>query len=446
MITQKYGELEVGFTSRFTKVSSVSNDQRAHLYNVWRPEAPEGWFIFGHIAVKDTEDPNGRRGAVIARDLTGGSILKPVQDVETICEYSLPGTPYAFGFYRPVAPAGFAALGDLALNKPNLDGLSKVAVVNKAYNGWSYARPAETGESVYTGTMAFFGRIGLWTIAAPLLPGDDVEERLLLPTGTFTAVTHTDKPAPTPSTYMLDLPAVVEKDGNPRTPELTSYDPPLPQQVITDRVLTLPYFMVNDTEREEAWKVEHSPFYRLQRKRHFELVAHEDFRGAGDGSISREVQEGVSEDKEETFSETTGVTVSESVGVEVSAGAFGMGASTSVESTVSQSVETGYSRRYNVGTMHSVTMKVTYNVPKDHAGALWTEAHELVPIRGNDTLVTKYNLMFKTNNYVGRCYPPVENNPIDTEPAGTSALDSGEEFDLSLMPAELAERIRQLKQ
>ncbi|MBB5120838.1 hypothetical protein AF335_05585 [Streptomyces eurocidicus] len=128
------------------------------------------------------------------------------------------------------------------------------------------------------------------------------------------------------------------------------------------------------------------------------------------------VTQGVSRESSEEFSETTGVTVGVSVGVEASAKPFGMGASTTVETSVSASIELGYTRRYGVSTFESRDVGVEYNVPADHAGALWSEHHELVPIRRDNTLVTNADLGLHSGNYVGRTHPPTPGNVVKVTP------------------------------
>ncbi|GAA0975828.1 hypothetical protein GCM10009551_009910 [Nocardiopsis tropica] len=451
MITQQYGDLEIAFTTSFTKVFNKVEDNSWPA--VWRPNVPQGWFCFGEMATHSFEDPNGKRGAVIARDLTGGQILKPVTQLETIRSASF-GSMKLYDMVRPVAPSGYAAMGDFFTNLSSMfypdvpaPDLSRIAVVSKSYQGRSYVRASEIASRIHSQDANFSsGAVGMWEIGAPLLPGDDQGERLLLPVGTFTVVGHADKPSPTASTYTLDLPAVVDKLDVPGTPQLTSYAPPPQEQVLIDRTVTIPYFMVKDAGRDEAWKVANSPFYKLQRKRHFELVKHVDYQGAGSGKISEAVSEGVTEEKEETFTETTGITVSETVGVEASAGIFGIGASASASTTTSQSIETGYSSRYNVATMRERTVTVEYEVPANHAGALWTDEHELIPIRGDGSVVVTTGLAFPTNNYVGRAYPPLSSNPVTVIDSSAAGAQSLEEADPNLFPGLTSEALEAARQ
>ncbi len=164
------------------------------------------------------------------------------------------------------------------------------------------------------------------------------------------------------------------------------------------------------------------------RKRYYQLVRHVDYRGSGSGSIAEEIEEGVSTESSEEFSVTTGITVGVTVGVEASAKPFGVGASTTVETSVSTSLELGYSRRYSVQTFRSRKVAVTYDVPANHAGALWSDTHELLPIRGDGTLVTRNSLTLHSGSYTGRTYPHTADTPPTVTPVATRAqIEAAEE-------------------
>lgn len=154
------------------------------------------------------------------------------------------------------------------------------------------------------------------------------------------------------------------------------------------------------------------PFYKIQRKRQYDLVRHVDFRGSGGGTILEEIQQGVSQEMGQEFSQNVGISVSVTAGVEASAKPFGMGASAYAEATMSASLELGYTSRYSVSTFENKTVSVSYDVPPDHAGALWTDTHLLVPVRGDGTLVTNANLKLNSGSYVGRTFPHLDGTKL----------------------------------
>ncbi|MFJ2006693.1 hypothetical protein [Streptomyces chartreusis] len=128
-------------------------------------------------------------------------------------------------------------------------------------------------------------------------------------------------------TWVLDLRAVVDKAGYDPDLTLTSCNPPPARSIVTDRTVTVPYQMVEDQGRTEAWKVADSPFCKIRRKRQYDLVRRVDFRGSGGGTVLEEFQLGVSQERGQEFSQDVGICVGVIVGVEVSAEPFGLGAS-----------------------------------------------------------------------------------------------------------------------
>lgn len=428
MITQLYGDLELGFTTSYTQ---LLDDPTSGSPEVWRPQSPEGWFSFGDIIATDA-DPQGKLGALIVRDASPGkNLLAAPVDYELIWQYKSPFSGAAtFGFWRPVPPPGYAALGDLFVEGAEKPPTSLVTCVSKDHGGRSYVRQAEIGDALMgiNGSSLFppptgHGPVKVWSIDPPLYPADDTNERIFVPTGRFTTAPFTDKPAPTLSTNLLDLPAAIAKEDMGPDPTMNSFDPPPATIVTTDRAVTVPYFMVTDTARDEAWKITHSPFYKVLRKRTYELVLHLDNSGGqGMGRLTDSVTTGVSQEQSEEFTQTTGMEVSESVGVEVSAGAFGMGASASASSTVSQSIETGYARRYSVTTMRHNTKDVQIEVPAGTAGCLWCDHHELLPVRADGSLVTATSLSFNVNSYVSGSYPPGTEVSYTAADAGPASL------------------------
>ncbi|WP_189080822.1 hypothetical protein [Mangrovihabitans endophyticus] len=412
MITQRYGDLEIGYTKMEVKQNGIG-----------RPELTGDWHFLGDVTVHDVPASGG--GLLVRDRSVGRDLLRPPVSFQKVGEfkgsfkYKILGnaawTVYFRHFvWRPIPPAGYVALGDVTTSAANLyDGDLEpgnpsvsmgVACVKKEHAGRAYVRRAELGLSP---TIRIGGGKAWWPITPPLYPFDDTEEHMFLPAGTFSCgpdVQH----SPTDVTWVLDLPAVVEKTDY--APELTleSYNPPPAQAIVTDRAVTVPYVMVNDSNRTEEWKVDNSPFYKILRKRQYDLLRHVDFRGGGGGEIEEAITVGVTKERSDEFAVTTGITVGVSTGVEVSAKPLGMGASASVETSVSASLELGYARRYGVSEFDDHTLTVTYEVPADHAGALWTDTHQLVPVRGDGTLVTNENLKLNagsSSSYVGRLYP-----------------------------------------
>ncbi|MEV7356414.1 hypothetical protein [Kitasatospora sp. NPDC091276] len=270
------------------------------------------------------------------------------------------------------------------------------------HNGWRYARRGEVGEHLFehAGTR-------LWSVVTPPYPDGDRDERLFLPVGGFTAVRVAGRPDPTPTTWILDLPAVVQHASGPGIPILTSPARPPAQVGVVDRIVTVPYVLVDDPSRTTAWRIQNSPFYRLRRRRIFDLVLFRDnTRGTVAQPESQTITTGVTQEAGWSFSVATGITVGASVGVEASAKPFGMGASVTTTASVSASIELGYETRRNVSTMASDSRERGLIIPPHSTGCLWMEHHELTPVRANgETLSTQSTLGFRTEYYVTGEFP-----------------------------------------
>ncbi|MEU3096676.1 hypothetical protein ABZ690_18240 [Streptomyces sp. NPDC006967] len=408
MITQLYGDLEIGYTTPWNGSLHAGTASRT---GAWRTLGS----VFGGGFVSSWQDAYG---ALVVRDRSAGQdLLKPPVDFQHVGRF--PGlSVLKIEVWRPVPPAGYVALGDVAnlsvsgkgLEKPDAAALG-IMCVKQEHNGRPHVRRAELGRLPL---QTNGNGKGLWAITPPLYPFDDTEEHLFVPAGTFSCGPDTPH-GPTAVTRVLDLPAVVDKADYAPELRLVSYNAPPAQAIVTDRALTVPYFMVRDDARSEAWKVANSPFYKIQRKRQYDLIRHVDFRSAGGGQIAETVEEGVSRERAQEFALTTGITVGVTAGVEASAKPFGMGASVSVETSVSASVELGYTTRYGVSTFETKSVSVTFDVPAGHAGALWTDTHQLVPIRRDGTLVTNASLRLNagdSGSYVGRTFPETARSKV----------------------------------
>lgn len=412
MITQRYGDLEIAYTTEW----NVSP-----YFHTGVPVRKGEWKILGSVFAHTSPSTwAGNVGGLLVRDRSSGQdLLRPPMDFQRVGRFA-GDAPWSglirAVIWRPVPPVGYVSLGDVvtmraagegAAVKPDASALGLMCV-KKEHAGRAYVRRGELGRLPL---QANGSGEALWAVTNPLLPVDDTEEHLLLPTSAFSFGPDTQH-APTAVTWVLDLPAVVDKADYDPDLTLTSYNPPPPRSIVTDRTVTVPYHMVKDDGRTEAWKVANSPFYKIERKRQYDLVRHVDFRGSGGGAISEAIQQGVSEEQGQEFSQNVGISVSATVGVEASAKPFGMGASAYAEATVSASLELGFASRYSVSAFENKTVSVSYDVPSDHAGALWTDTHLLVPLRADGTLVTSQNLKLNSGNYRGRTFPHADGTRI----------------------------------
>ncbi|MBN3928676.1 hypothetical protein IQ279_03280 [Streptomyces verrucosisporus] len=420
--TQRYGDLELSFQPTYQGVPvgallsyfQSSDDVPPELISTGQKLGPDGM--------------QGAAGVLMLKDCSADQSLlrKPVRWIKVA---QLPDFgPNSWGVWRPIPPEGYVALGDIVhlWDWPSdqiVGSAGMVACVKRGVHtdGRTYVRQGECGNLIYESS----GGTRLWSVVAPPYPDGDLDEHLYLPVGNFTGVKTSGKPAPTESTWILDLPAVIEKHDGPKIPELTSHARPPAQTVITDRTVTVPYYMVRDDSRDEKWKVENSPFYKLRRKRHFELILFRDNQnGSQPQNESQAVTTGVTQESSSAFCESTGVTVGMEIGVSAGGKPFGIGVETTVTASMSTTVEMGYERRNSVSSMRQETKTRGLTIPPYSSACLWMEHHTLLPVRANgDTLGDQAALGFTTDYYVTGQYPnDADVQTWEEDDAGTRTL------------------------
>ncbi|MFH8810065.1 hypothetical protein ACH4GZ_22920 [Streptomyces hygroscopicus] len=303
--------------------------------------------------------------------------------------------------WRPIPPAGYVALGDVWMaggtTAPPRNAV--YCVKQGAVDGHTYVRRAELRELVWKdqGTGGSVGDIAVWRPDVPPIT-EDTSERLLLAPNTVTTVPHYGAPAPTPTSWILDVPAAVEKRPEPPVPALTSHQEPVAPQPVTDRIVRVPFTGVEDPGRTLEWKIENSPFYRLHRRVGYSrAIFTNNQHGTQPAPAREEVTTGISREESEAFSQKTSITVSASVGVAYKA--------LSASAGVSVTRETGYERRTAVTEFTQKATEQGMVTPPRASGILWVKSHELLLHRADDTLVAN-GLPFRFPSYAIATYPP----------------------------------------
>jgi hypothetical protein len=114
MITQRYGAIEIAYTTSF---QLLWNDQRSGADEdgaFWLPKAQGDFRPIGPIVVRNYDDINGRRGGLLVRG-DSGAVASPT-DYQLIWADKGSGARRDGAVWRPVPPAGYVALGDLFWN------------------------------------------------------------------------------------------------------------------------------------------------------------------------------------------------------------------------------------------------------------------------------------------------------------------------------------------
>ncbi len=325
----------------------------------WSPQLAHGFYAVGHVDRADHNDPSGNESMLVVKPLVDDAVAVPT-DFTYIWDDSGSGGDMDGSFWKPVCPTNYVALGSVAAAnshaKPPLD---VIRCVRR-----DLAEPAAVGDPLWSdGGSGADNDFGSWSIAVP--PGSGSEGTVPLVSGSFVGAGGYSKPTSDAAANMLRLvvPIVRQIDESKAYPRLTSILPPddtTPLQ--TGRAVLIPFMAVTDDVRDLDYKVQKSPFYRLDRDVYYRLLVHQYNETDVAQSIQHDVTSGVSKEQTDEFSLTTGISISVSGGVNFIADA---------ETSVTVSIELGYSTSTTVGefTQSSVTKNVT--IPAHSAAALW---------------------------------------------------------------------------
>ncbi|MEV4438935.1 Vps62-related protein [Streptomyces sp. NPDC049577] len=329
-----------------------------------------------------------------------GVVANPV-DYQRLWYDSNTGAALYGSVWRPIPPAGYVALGDVWAadwnRKPPLNAIW--CVKQGALGGHTYVRRAELRQQVWKdqGTGGNAGDVAIWRVDVPPVV-EDSTERLLIPPNTVTTVNNYSTPAPTATSWILDVPAGVEKQPNPSPPPLTSYDRPTSPVVVTDRIVRVPFTGVRDDHRDLEWKVANSPFYRLHRRVAYNVAIFRDNRH-GNSTVPDEesVTTGLSASASEFYFEKTTIVVSASAGISFK------GLSAEVNSSVTR--EVGYERRTSVASLELKTTTHGLVTKPRSSGVLWVATHQLAPYRADGSPVTDDLPTYQFPHYASANFP-----------------------------------------
>ncbi|MGK5638055.1 Vps62-related protein [Streptomyces sp. URMC 126] len=430
---ETFGDIDVRYSiDRVLIWSSVADKQqglRPHI-NVWLPVGglavsafrPLGTYAFTTSdideLVRDQRSQTGRPMPLLRNRRNGeGPLARPVR-YERVWRDKGSGAKLDGSAWRPIPPTGYVALGDMWWEGwDTAPPLNAVWCVKKEYAGRLYARGARVLPPLWNdrgfGSDADVAVCGL---DAPPTSVTDTKERLFLPAQYTTTVNHYGVADPTPSSWILELPADVDKRPFPRPPRLTSFDKPEEPTPVTDRIVRVPCTAVNDTERSEEWKVRNSPFYTIHRQVGWEVAVHADNRnGENPTDAGSNVKTGFSKEEGKTFTEKTTIEINVSAGISYKA--------LSVGASVNITREIGYERRVNVAEFEEASIPKWIRVSQRASGVMWVPKHHLEVYRADGTLVGDETLSFRVNNsYVVDAYPPGA-SAIEIDPPDTVAAD-----------------------
>ncbi|MEU9335596.1 Vps62-related protein [Streptomyces sp. NPDC048290] len=408
-----YGELRIAFTDQFS-LDYQDDGSGASMYGrFWHPVLPQwaqdegGWCWLGGMSwpVSDySGDPNGYRVGLIAKDHGNTGVLKPPTSWNRMWYDEHTGASMYGSAYRPVAPDGYVALGDIFTG--NYDDWFAPDSSKPPWNSFACVRADYTHQGSYGPKLWDTDGAGsrpadesFWSVTANLdgqTFSQAADHALFSITGFISTGGTSDSPpsSPAPTVLMVPVPQIKVSDPPP-PPSLTSFDvPPDNTTPVNDYSVVVPFGAIKDTELTVDQHVAGNAFYTLKHYTDYTLVKFINNQTGADPSTPQEVSVtvGVSDSQSQTYSASYGVTVGYQVGVDVSIEAssdgsagFSAGGQFSMSSTVSKQL--GYSTTTEVDVMVSGTITDTLSAPAQSNAALWAVKSTIAPCRPDGTCI-----------------------------------------------------------
>jgi Vacuolar protein sorting-associated protein 62 len=273
----QFGDLVLRFTSSF-EFRYNDRGSGANLDgSFWHPKPPTGFHALGSIGMSSYNDPNGKVAALCVKasePLMPGlqkPALKPPTDYEFIWNDKGSGATHDGSCWRPLAPEGYVALGDVfaqGYNKPPLNDVMCVAR-ELAFDG-------EVGVLIWNDKGSGANRdLSTYQINPSRAYRESSEG--LFAVNSFVGVQNYSKPPTSPVANTLRLPVPVVESGEAPLPQLTSKTkPPAHTLPVVDRVVTVPFTAVIDGDKTIEWILQNSPFYTVQRSVYYDLLIFDD--------------------------------------------------------------------------------------------------------------------------------------------------------------------------
>ena len=268
--------LLINFTSEFLRMWDTDGS-RAKPAAFWRPTpAPDllpGYFPLGDVVAPGLGNINGNKVVAVvcesptpSVDAGKGKALRSPDDFELIWRDSGSGSKKDGAVWRPIAPAGYVALGSVCSNgheKPSLNSIRCVRADLVIASSASDPLWNDKGSGARQSISA-------WGALPPAAASGEI----YLAPGTFVGFNGYSKPADLQvHSLRLQIPLII--NPRPVAPLLCGITPTaldLPQQPTF--MASLPWFTVKDPLLAPLEQLHTSPFYTLQRTDKYVLVGH----------------------------------------------------------------------------------------------------------------------------------------------------------------------------
>jgi Insecticidal Crystal Toxin, P42/Vacuolar protein sorting-associated protein 62 len=356
----QFGDLIIAFTSSFQFRYNDKGTGSHKDGGFWQPIPPKGFYALGGVGVNNYSDINGNNWAICVKAADNPSKPDPIAFP---VDYSLIWADHGSGGQLDGSCwRPIAREGYVSLGDVFVAGYNKPSLQDVVCVRKDYTTIGACGSEIWNdqGSGAHTD-IDVFAINSP--QSVSIESQF----GYFTANTYmaNDKYAPITGSCLM-LPLVSESASVPQ-PKLNSFKVPEPEPIITDRRLCVPFTAIKDDDRSLQWKIENSPFYYIERKTQYQLALFDYNQQSSIQTIAKTITEGTTTEQTKSFNQKTGINVSVESGIE----AIGLSVS------ASYSYEMGWETTSSFQQFQESAVTLTLAIPAKTAAAAWVLNYSL---------------------------------------------------------------------
>lgn len=393
--SQQFGPVVLQFTSSYDLRWNDKGSGGSYDGAFWHPIAPQGFHALGSVGTNNYNNINGQMASMCIKEFESGNgaLAKPTK-YDLIWKDKGSGAHRNGSCWRPVPPSGYVALGDVFSNNHNAPSLDDVMCVRQ-----DLVHTAQLGGRIWndrhTGSDHDFGAWQL-DVSDHYI---DSQEALFAP-NTFVGVASHTPPSTDLVMNCLKLTLPVHTIEDPTAPELDGKTRPSTRTAPkVDHIVIMPFTAIEDPAKSLKWKLEHSPFYSVERSVFYSLVLFDNNQTSTSQTQSDTITTGISKSQTNTFSKTTGISITAESGVSF------LGSGGKVSATIS--VELGWSSSTQVSQFQEHSVQRQLNTPAHKAAAQWAASYSMQLKRQDGTSVSA-PLEFETNSFTESEFPREE--------------------------------------
>lgn len=320
-------------------------------HSKWRPIPPAGFFALGSMAMLDTFPPVGI-AVMVVKAKPGTNAIAFTDSFQTS---PWPGN----GSCIPIPPPGYKAMGMIAVPPPD-------------------SAPCIREDLTIAGALDTLYVHSLYSIWAISQPYAGPHSGTYLAPGMYVEVGGTEAPTDHPAANVLkvDLPMITDAPDQEFVPKLNGYiEPPIYSAPMLGKAMLAPFSVITDMMSDDEWQLANSPTYRFEREVFYKRLFYNYNQTSEVQTNSVTLESGLTTERSETIRAQIGY----SLGVE-------LGITNGIVSgkvTGTYSIQFGYDRQTSVSELTAKSVTISINTPPGKAAALWQKYNRFTLYRHN---------------------------------------------------------------